>query len=175
MIRSRGIRICVALILFVGMWLYWNPIRLHQKVEIAGVTVPVPFGWVMSTTRSQMYADAYVNIRRVPIPFLPIRPWITVMISRGLRTGEPYTMDSARRAQAKFFNFYGNTAFYSNQRTFGLSAGKFPSLCAGATMHVQTGNSQMLSCFVVGTPLQFNFMGSQSVDYAAERMLASLN
>ena len=62
--------------------------------------------------------------------------------------------------------------YYSNQRTFDLSSGKYHSVCAEATMR---GGSQILTCAVVGTPLSFNFMGSKAVDRDAEKMLASLS
>jgi len=138
-----------------------------------GVTVPIPFGWVVQTAAPQArpkgslypYSIAVVNLRRASIPF---RPWISVSIAPEM-PGGPYTVDSARRQQA---GMYRSAEYYSNQRTFDLSSGKYHSVCAEATMR---SGSQILTCAVVGTPLSFNFMGSKAVDRDAEKMLASLS
>jgi hypothetical protein len=159
-LRNAGI----ALLLGVCTWWYGNPIGLHQKVQMAGVGVPVPFGWVLHTTASQADPIDYVDLRRA---FIPFRPWIAVSIAREM-PGGPYTIDSARLQQA---TMYQDAAYYSHLRTFDLSSGKYHSLCAEATMR---GGAQILTCAVLGTPLSFNFMGSKAVDGDAERLLASL-
>jgi len=162
----------MVLLLGVCMWGYVNPIGVHRKVQMEGVTVPIPFGWVEQTAGSQArpknslypYSIAVVNLRRASIPF---RPWISVSIAPEM-PGGPYTVDSARRQQA---GMYRDSAYYSNQRTFDLSSGKYHSVCAEATM--RTGY-QILTCAVVGTPLSLDFMGSKAVDAEAEKMLTSL-
>lgn len=63
--------------------------------------------------------------------------------------------------------------YYANARTFDLSAGKYPTLCVEGTMMVGS-HAQILDCFVVGTPLHFQFMSPSPVDRDAERILASL-
>ena len=171
---KKWIRVGGMVLWGAGLWWYTNPIRWHQRVQVAGVTIPVPFGWVARITPSQVEPLEYVNLRRAYIPF---RPWVTGTVARGTRRGEPYTMESAREAQAGSAAEYGNSAYYSNPKTFDLSSGKYPSLCAEGTMpgKDKIPGAQVLSCFVVGTPLRANFMSPKDVDGDAKRMLASLN
>lgn len=145
------------------IWWYGNPIGLHRKVQVAGVTVAVPFGWVMRTTASRADTIESVILRRVSVPFIP---WITVSIVEEMPGG--HTISSARREQIAM---YQDAAYYSKQRVFDLNSGKYQSLCAQATLR---SGALVLSCAVVGTPLRFDFMGSKAVDGDAEKMLASL-
>jgi hypothetical protein len=162
--RNAGI----VLVAYMCMWWYTNPIGLHRKVQVAGITVPVPFGWVLSSAASRADPVEYVFIRRANIPF---RPWMSASFAKGLRGREVYTMESARRAQDGMNVMYEDTGYYSSPRAFELNSGKYTSLCAEATMHA---GSHILTCAVVGTPLRFDFMGSKAVDGDAEKMLASL-
>jgi len=154
----------IGLLVFACWWWYGNPIGLHREVQVAGVTVPVPFGWVLRTTAPQGNRIGIGSLRRAFVPFMP---WITVSIAPEM-PGGPYTTESAKRQQT---TMYQDAAYYSNRRTFELSSGKYHSLCTEATMR---GGYQILTCAVVGTPLSFNFNGSKAVDGNAERLLASL-
>jgi hypothetical protein len=159
-LRNAGI----ALLLGACMWWYGNPIGLHQNVQVAGVGVPVPFGWVLHVPAPHANSIASVQLRRA---FIPFRPWIMVGIAPTM-PGGPYTINSARQAQT---SVYQDAAYYSNRRTFDFSSGKYHSLCTGATTR---SGYQDLTCAVLGTPLSFDFSGSKAVDGDAERLLASL-
>jgi hypothetical protein len=89
--------------------------------------------------------------------------------------GKPYTVESARRAQARSAAEYGDNEYYLNPKTIDVTSGKYPSLCAEGTMpgKGKAPGAQVLTCFVVGTPLQASFMSPEDVD--AERILKSLN
>ena len=166
-------RLGAGLLCVVGMWWYTNPIGLHRQVQVAGITVKVPFGWVAQATPSRAdFLDSSI-LRRAYIPF---RPWESASVSRGI-WGGPFTMELARRVQQNKFAFEsGDSAQYSNARTFELSAGKYRALCAEGTMRGIAGNTsaQDLWCFVVGTPLQASFRSPKDVDGDAARILASL-
>ena len=155
-------------IAYVVWWGYSNPILLHQKVQVGGVTVAVPFGWVVSRNDRPLLYEA-TTLRRA---FVPGWAWSTATIFLKAQPG-PYTMESARGEQTRSVDRYQNPAWYSNARTFELGGGKYPSPCAGATM-MKGPHARILSCFVVGTPLQFQFMSPRPVDGDAARILASL-
>ena len=176
--KRFGIALVLCQLFYVCNWWLINPIRLHQKVQVAGVTVPVPFGWIAQITSSQADTVTYVNLRRAFIPFRP-SPWIMVSFSRGSRG--PYTIGSAQQQLAGMYQ----GPHYTSQRTFNLSSGKYHSLCKEAAFHgpVPTPNNrggtpysdQVLTCVVVGTPLLFDFMSPGAVDADAEKMLTSLS
>ena len=168
-------RVGIALVLYTGIWWWGNPVRLHQRVQVAGVMLPVPFGWTATPSAAGSIGEGF-NLRRVYIPF---RPWVTGSISRGIWGGS-FTMESARRLQqAKFAFESGDSAHYSNSRMFDLSAGRYQSLCAEGTMvmpaHAGNTSAQHVLCFVVGTPLMATFSSPKDVDGDAARILASLN
>ena len=173
--KKRRIRLVgILLVLYVGMWWWGNPIRLHQKVQVAGVMVPVPFGWVATPSRAGGI-EGY-NLRHAYNPFQPTRPWVTASVSRGI-SGESFTMELARRLQQNQFAFDSrDSAHDSNPRIFDLSAGKYRSLCAEETLRGSAGNpsAQHVLCFVVGTPVMASFSGPKDVDGDAARILASL-
>lgn len=172
--QKKWMRVGIVLVACASVLWYSNPIRLPQKVQLAGVTVQVPFGWVMQTTPSQVESVAYVGLRRAHVPWLPTRPSVTAMISG---FGKPYTMESARRAQAWSAALYSDSGHYSNPKTFDVTSGKYSSLCAEGTMPRmdKTPDTHVLTCYVVDTPLLASFMGPKDVDGDAERILKSLN
>jgi hypothetical protein len=172
--KRRWMQVAIVLVVGAGAWWYSNPIRLSQKMQLEGVTVPVPFGWVVQNIPSQTQSVPAMGLRRAYVPWS--RSWASVGISAsGLE--KPYTMESSRRAQVWTAAEYSDTTHYSNQRTFDVTSGKYPSLCAGGTMHVdgKTSGPQFLTCYIVGTPLMAIFRSSKDVDRDAERVLNSLN
>jgi hypothetical protein len=172
--KRRIILVGIVLVLYLGMWWWGNPIRLHQKVQVAGVMVPVPFGWVATPSGAGAIEGYY--LRHAYNPFRPSRSWVTASVSRGI-WGESFAIESARRLQKAWFALEsGDSAHYSNTRMFDLSAGKYRSLCAEGTFRSIAGNpsTQDMLCFVVGTPVTANFSGPQDVDGDAGRILASL-
>jgi hypothetical protein len=167
----------MALVLCACVWWFLNPIRLHQKVQVAGVTLPVPFGWVAQITPSQAGSISRVNLHRA---FLPYIPQMTATVSRGVR--EPYTDYSAAQLLEVL---YQDGAHYTNQQTFDLNSDKYHSLCvevtrigpaSGATYSARSAGriTHLLTCVVVGTPLIFDFWSQGAVDDDAEKILGSL-
>ena len=153
---------------------FWYSSRVPQKVHVGGVTVQVPFGWVMQTTPTLAEPVGFVYLRRANVPWMPNRPWITAGISARVR---PYTMESAQCARARSAAGYGDSAYYSNPKTFDVTSGKYASLCAEGTMSGKRNppRAQVLTCYVVGTRLLASFMSPNDVDADAERILKSLN
>lgn len=179
--EKKWIRVPIVLIVFLllyaGMWWQANPIRLHQTVQVEGVTVRVPFGWVLKTFPSRVAAVAYVNLRHATTPWMPGRTWVMATVSRGNGDGGPFTIETARRNQAGSAAGYEDSAHYSDARTFEVTSGKYPTLCAEGTMPARgsTDSAKVLSCYVVGTPLQVSLMSTGDVDRDLKRVLSSLN
>jgi hypothetical protein len=159
------------LVLSVCIWWFFNPIHLHQKVQVAGVTVPVPFGWVAQIAPSQGGSISRVNLRRA---FFPHIPRVTATVSRGFP--EPYTDYSAAQLLEAL---YQDGAQYTNQQTFDINPDKYHSLCVeatrvgavpGATYNTRSAGriTHLLTCVVVGTPLIFDFWSPGAVDAEAE-------
>lgn len=168
-IEKRLISVGVVLLVCGGGWWYTNPIRLHQKVQVEGVTVRVPFGWVARMPTQDDITQS-VTLSRAYIPFLP-PPGIRVSIGRGFWGGQTLTKETAERYQAVALGSFADSRYYSNQGLVDFSAGKYDSRCAEATA---LGGYQELSCCVVGTPLWVRFYGPGTVERAAQKILASL-
>jgi hypothetical protein len=168
-------RLAVVLPLYAFFWWYHNPIRLHKMVRLGGVTANVPFGWIVDEVASPAQAVDSVNLRRAisPVPFVE-RPYVTASLSTLTPGGQPFTIDSARRAQSSTVRSYADGHYYSGPRTFEVSSGKYPAYCAEATLRAARP-PQVLDCFVAGTRLTIRFMSPTPVDGYAESMIASLN
>jgi len=80
-------------------------------------------------------------------------------------------MEAARKAQTDLVALRGKVTNFSNTSTFDLKAGDRTAVCIESTL----SSSRILDCSIMGTPLQFEFMGSRFAEPSAERMLASLN
>jgi hypothetical protein len=163
---EKAIYILVILIV-VGEALIHNPIRFHQTVTMDGVTMDVPVLWtpvkdpsggagVVAALRREWARSGTVDVTDRAI----VNP-----------TGGPWTEQTAER-QREFINaIQQKDQRFSNTRFMELPAGRFHAICGEANF---SGN-QALTCYVVGTRLQFSYLGSSTREADAEKMLASLH
>ena len=169
-IRSRVRGFGIGLLIYAGFMLYNNPIRLHQTAHSGGLTMQVPSNWTpMKSTGNYVP----VSLRREWAPFLPSGS--VMLMDQSVfdsKDGRTWTMEAARKAQASLVALRGKVANYSNTTSFDLKAGDRTAVCVESTLD---GRSHSLACPIVGTPLQFSFLGSRFAEPDAERMLASLN
>ena len=167
-VRDRAIRIAIGLSVFLVVMLYSNPIRFHQTAHAGGLTMQVPSNWTPMKS-SGNYVP--VSLRREWAPFMP-SGFVSVMDQSEFETKHgPWTMDTVRRMQTGIVAARSKVTAFSNTSTFDLKAGDRSAVCIESTLMA----SRTLNCFIVGTPLQFSFMGSRFAEPSAERMLASLN
>jgi hypothetical protein len=149
--------------------LYSNPIRFHQTAHAGGLTMQVPSNWTPMKS-SGNYVP--VSLRREWAPFMP-SGFVSVMDQSEFETKHgPWTMEAALKSQANLVALRGKVANYSNTTSFDLKAGDQTAVCVESTLD---GRSHSLACPIVGTLLQFSFIGSRFAEPDAERMLASLN
>jgi hypothetical protein len=165
-LSTKGIvLIVVAVAIVEGLIL--NPIRFHQTARVDGYSMQVPVLWKpVKHPREGIIAGFQ-------------REWV-VFESDGVALGDrsgpdsrnaPWTMESAQREQATVLEFQGRNPDFSDPQLFDLHDGKFTSICEEAKVK----GYQALVCYVVGTPLQFSYLGSKTYEAAARKMLASLN
>jgi hypothetical protein len=143
-----------------------NPIRFHQTAQADGHTMSVPVFWEPVKNPGSAVAVAYQH------EWSRLVGQASVAITdRGADSAAPWTADEARKQLAFLGVLQSRNKDYTDPRFFDLSGNKFSSVCQETTVK---GNEAML-CFVVGTPLQFSYLGSKTYEPAARKMLASLN
>jgi hypothetical protein len=168
-VRSRVRGFGIGLIVFAVVTLYSNPIRFHQTAHAGGLTMQVPSTW---TPMKNIGNEFPVVLRREWTPFLPSGT-ITVLDRTESQTKNwSWTMEDTRKAMTHLYTSMSKDSHISNARGFDLKAGSRTAVCVEATIN---GSYHSLICTIVGTPLQFDFMGSRFAEPSAERMLASLN
>jgi hypothetical protein len=169
-VRSRVLRGGIGLIIIAGLMVYNNPIRFHQTAHAGGLTMQVPSTWA-----PMEIADPFmpVSLSSEWAPFLPSGS-VSVMDQSVFdsEADRTWTMEAARKSQAKRVASLGKITYYSNTRSFDLKAGDHTAVCVESTLN---SSYHSLICLIVGTPLQFSFGGSRFAEPSAERMLASLN
>jgi hypothetical protein len=151
-----------------GYELSLNPIHFHQTVQADGHTIAVPVFWTPVKSPGD---NILVGLRHEWEPF--VRAGTVTLMDRSKldRTDGPWTMTGARRQQVDLVAFQAKDGRFSNPQLMDLNAGKYTGVCEEAT----TGKNQALICYIVGTPLQFTYLGSRSGEADARRMLASLD
>jgi hypothetical protein len=154
-------------ILLVGqasLWWCFHPVGLHKTVQVGGVTASVPFGWLVKEGNIQR--SARVAILKTAVP---LRPWMSASV---WTQGSNATLESARWQQTAQAFSYAHSTVYSDPKTFEVTSGRYSSLCAEGTTR---SDGRAATCFVVGTPLWFDFYSSSHAgDDDLRRMLGSL-
>jgi hypothetical protein len=157
----------LVVLIVVGETLVHNPIHFHQTVTVDGLTMDVPVLWtpvknpgggagVVAALRREWARSGTVDVTDRAV----VNP-----------TGGPWTEQTAER-QREFINaIQQKDPRFSNTRFMDLPAGQFGAICGEADF---SGN-QALTCYVVGTRLQFSYLGSSSREADAKEMLASLH
>ena len=165
---SEKLLVVIVILLGVVWALVQNPVRFHQRVWLGAVTMQVPVLW---TPVKNPDGRMLVALRR---------EWsgsgtVDVMdrTNFGDRFGEkkgPWTLESAHQAQVTLVPLQAKDGRFSDPKVFDLPAGRFTAVCEEATF----GRGKALTCYIVGTPLQFSYLGSSGHEVEARKMLASL-
>lgn len=155
--------LAIVLLIAVGYVLHSNPIRFHQTVRVDGLTMRVPVLWTQVKDPGE---GMLVALRR---------EWGSGTVDVMDRTvfgrkQQPWTMGEARHEQAGLVALQAKDGRFSNPRFLDLDAGRFTAACEEASVE----DNEALTCYVVGTQLQFSYLGSRKHEPAARRMLASL-
>jgi hypothetical protein len=165
---SEKLLVIIVCLLGVAYALVQNPIRFHQTVRLSDTTMQVPLFW---TPVKNPDGRMLVALRRE-------WAWLgTVDVMDrtkfGDRFGEkkgPWTLESAHQAQVTLVPLQAKDGRFSDPKVFDLPAGRFTAVCEEATF----GGGRALTCYIVGTPLQFSYLGSIAHEADARKMLASL-
>ena len=165
-LTAKGMVLIVVAVAIVEA-LILNPIRIHQTARVDGYSMQVPLLWKPVKHLREDVKAAYQ------------REWVVSesdSVALADRTGPdfrnaPWTEESARREQATLVEFQRRNPDFTDPQSFDLHDGKFTSVCEEAKVK----GYQALVCYIVGTPLQFSYLGSATYEPAARKMLASLN
>ncbi len=165
---SEKLLVVVVVLLGVVYALVQNPVRFHQTVRLWDVTMQVPVLW---TPVKNPDGRMLVALRR---------EWAgsgTVDVMDRTNFGDrfggkkgPWTLESAHQAQVTLVPLQAKDGRFSDPKVFDLPAGRFTAVCEEATF----GGGRALTCYIVGTPLQFSYLGSSAHEVEARKMLASL-
>jgi len=161
---SEKLLVVVVCLLGIAYALVQNPVRFHQTVRLGDVTMQVPVLW---TPVKNPGGGLLVALRR---------EWAwsgTVDVMDRTQFGEkkgPWTLEFAHGAQVALVPLQAKDGRFKDPKVFDLPAGRFTAVCEEATF----GSGRALTCFIVGTPFQFSYLGSGGHEADARRMLASL-
>jgi hypothetical protein len=164
-LTTKGMVLVVFVVAIVEA-LILNPIRFHQTAQADGHTMPVPVLWEPVKNPGSGVAVAYQHEWSRLLG--PASVAITAPESDSVA---PWTADQARK-QLRFLGvLQSRNKDYSDPQYFDVSGNKFQSVCQETTVK---GNQAML-CFVVGTRLEFSYLGGKRYEPAARKMVAELN
>lgn len=157
-----AVAVCAVL---AGYELWHNPIRFHQTASVDGYTLAVPVLW---TPVKDPPRGVKLALRR---------EWAlsgTIDVMDRTRTSPKsgtWTTEAARAEQAGLEAAQTKDGRFNNPKLLDLNAGKFQAVCEEATV----GGNLALTCYLVGTPLQFSYLGDISHEAEAKKMLNSLH
>lgn len=155
----------VVVLIPIGDALYNNPIHLHQSVKVTDLTMDVPMWWARTQPPRPEMLVAY---RRewARSGAIDIVDRARVNPSLGV-----WTLDAAQRARGFIVAVQQKDPRFSGQRFLEAKAGNFQALCTESTL----AGDQALTCYILGTRLQFSYWGPKLYEPAAVKMLASLH
>jgi hypothetical protein len=143
---------------------YNNPVHLHQAVKVTDYTLDVPVFWAqIAPPRKEML----LAFRREWARSGTIDVVDRARVNASLGT---WTREAAERARAFVVAIEQKDSRFSGQRFFETKAGRFPAVCAESTL----GTDNAFTCYIIGTRLQFSYLGSKRYEDSALRILASL-
>lgn len=165
-LSTRGIVLIVVAIAVVEA-LILNPIKFRQVAQAGGHTMQVPVLWKRVKNPGEGVTVAYQHEwSRLA------GPGSVAIVDRPPDSKEgPWTMDDARAELVFLGNLQSRNQDYADPQTFDVSGRKFTSACQEATVK----ENQAMICLVVGTRLEFSYLGSRKYEPVARTMLASLN
>ena len=156
--------LAVVLMFAAGYLLFLNPIHLNQTVQVDGHTMKVPLFWTQVKNPGE---GMLVALRREWARSGSVNVMDRTVFGK---KQEPWAMNEARHEQAGLVALQAKDGRFSNPRFLDLNAGRFTAACEEASVE---GN-EALTCYIVGTPLQFSYLGSRRYEPSARKMLASL-
>jgi hypothetical protein len=157
--------IAIVVLIPIADALYNNPIHLHQTVKVTDYTLTVPVFWAKTAPpRNEML----VAFRREWARSGAIDVVDRERVNPSLGT---WTADAAERARAFIVAVEQKDNRFSGQRFFETKAGSFPAVCTESTL----GTDNAFTCYVIGTRLQFSYLGSKRYEDSALKMLGSLH
>lgn len=145
--------------------LYINPIHFHQTVRVTDYTLDVPMFW----------AETAAPRKEILVAFR--REWArsgsvdVVDRSRVNPVLGPWNREAAERARAFIVAVEQKDSRFSGQRFFETNAGRFHSICTESRL----GSNHAFTCYVLGTRLQYSYLGNVRYEDSALRMLGSLH
>jgi hypothetical protein len=134
-----------------------------------GVSISVPSNWVPLTgwdnTGKVLLALGRLTVRFVGTP-------ASVDIKQSPYTNEPWTRATAESWQLDFIKFLNADSKTAHATAMSEGSAKYPAICTESRMDAKT---EALHCAIVGTALQFDFIGGPGARPEAEQILASLH
>ena len=145
--------------------LYLNPIHFDQTVKVTDYTLNMPSFWTQTTPPRK---EMLVAFRREWARSGSIDIVDRSRVNRALGV---WTREAAERARGFIVAVEQKDARFSGQRFFETNAGPFQAICTESTL----SGDQAFTCYVLGTRLQFSYLGSKRYEASALRMLSSLH
>ena len=145
--------------------LYNNPVHLRQAVKVTDYTLDVPTFWTETTPPRK---EMLVAFRREWARSGSIDVVDRARVNPALGT---WTGEAAERARAFIVAVEQKDSRFAGQRFFETKAGRFPAICTESTL----GADNAFTCYVIGTRLQFSYLGSRRYENSALQMLGSLH
>ena len=156
--------IVIVVLIPVADALYNNPVHLHQSVKVTDYTLDVPVFW---TPTAPPRKEMLVAFRREWARSGAIDVVDRARVNAALGT---WNRVAAERARAFIVAVEQKDPRFAHQRFFEANAGRFPAVCTESTL----GADNAFTCYVIGTRLQFSYLGSKRYEGSALKMLASL-
>jgi hypothetical protein len=145
--------------------LYNNPFHFRQAVRVADHTVDVPMFWAQTAApRPEML----VAFRREWAHSGSIDVVDRARVNPALGT---WTREAAERARGFIAAVEQKDSRFSGQHFFETNAGRFHAVCTES----KVGTDRAFTCYIIGTRLQFSYLGSTRYENSALKVLASLH
>ena len=157
--------IVLAVLIPIADALYVNPIHFHQTVKVTDYSLDVPAFW---TRTAAPRPEMLVALRREWARSGSIDVVDRSRVNPALGT---WTREAAERARGFIVAVEQKDSRFSGQHFFETPAGSFTAICTESTM----GPDQAFTCYIIGTRLQFSYLGSKRYENSALKMLASLH
>jgi hypothetical protein len=157
--------IAIVVLIPIADALYNNPVRIHQSVKVTDYTLDVPLFW---TPTAPPRKEMLVAFRREWARSGTIDVVDRARVNAGLGS---WTREAAERSRAFIVAVEQKDPRFSGQRFFETRAGNFPAICTESTL----GSDNAFTCYVIGTRLQFSYLGSKRYEGSALKMLRSLH
>lgn len=145
--------------------LYNNPIRFHQTKRVTDYTLDVPIFWTqISPPRAEILAAFRREWARSGAIDVVDRARVNPTLGA-------WTREAAERSRGFIVAVEQKDPRFSGQRFFETQAGPFQAICSESTLR----DDQAFTCYIIGTRLQFSYLGNKRYEGSALNMLGSLH